>query len=196
MEMDTMAHDIYISYSSKDKSVADALCANLESAGLRCWMAPRDIMPGDDWPTAISMAISHSRIMVLVFSSNANSSDQVSREILLAANNKLVIIPFKIDNIEPEPGKQYYLARTHWIDALNPPTQSQIDVLINSVRALVAPSLATEMAPPLTELSHKSTVPSDLPPHRKSNWFRSLISFLSGDPSTDAPPPDDTKTKK
>jgi hypothetical protein len=38
-----MAHDVFISYSSKDKPVADAVCAGPEGRGIRCWVAPRDI---------------------------------------------------------------------------------------------------------------------------------------------------------
>ena len=141
-----MAHDVFISYSNKDKQVADGICASLEAAGARCWIAPRDIAPGEDWPAAINHAITQSRIMVLVFSHNSNSSDDVSRELILAANNKLVIIPFKIDNIEPEPGKQYYLARTHWLDAMNPPTREQINMLVETVKKLVP--TAGPVAPP------------------------------------------------
>jgi ABC-type sugar transport system substrate-binding protein len=132
-----MTHDVFISYSSKDKPIADGVCANLESAGIRCWIAPRDITPGEDWPTAITRAISQSRVMVLVFSASSNSSEDVGREIILAANSRLVIIPFKIENVEPEPGKQYYLARTHWLDAINPPTQEQIHALIVCVKKLL-----------------------------------------------------------
>jgi hypothetical protein len=132
-----MPHDVFISYSHKDKPIADGICANLESAGFRCWIAPRDIAPGLDWPTAISNAISASRVMVLVFSANSNSSKDVSRELILAANNDLIIIPFKLDNIAPESGKQYYLARTHWLDAMNPPTQEQIDKLVGYVRSFL-----------------------------------------------------------
>jgi hypothetical protein len=154
-----MAHDIFISYSHRDKPIADAVCANLEGDGIRCWIAPRDIAPGLDWPTAISNAISTSRVMVLIFSANSNSSNDVSRELILAANNNLIIIPFKIDNIAPEPGKQYYLARTHWLDAMNPPTQEQINKLVGYVRSFlseqiypgpVQPAMATE--PPSTEV--------------------------------------------
>lgn len=133
-----MAHTVFISYSHKDKLIADAICSNLESAEIRCWIAPRDISPGQDWPTAISNAVAASRIMVLVFSANSNSSEDVGRELILAANNKLIIIPFKIDNITPEPGKQYYLARTHWLDAINPPTQAQIDTLVRYVRSFLS----------------------------------------------------------
>ena len=52
-----MAHDVFISYSSKDKAVADAVCAGLEGRGIACWMAPRDIVPGVDWGAAIIDAI-------------------------------------------------------------------------------------------------------------------------------------------
>jgi hypothetical protein len=132
-----MGHDVFISYSSKDKPIADGICANLEAAGLRCWIAPRDIHPGEDWPKAITTAISDSKVMVLVFSASSNSSDDVSREIILAATSKLVIIPFKIEDIEPEPGKRYYLARTHWLEAMNPPTREQIRTLVETVRSVV-----------------------------------------------------------
>ena len=43
-----MAHDVFISYSAKDKTTADGVCATLEAKGIRCWIAPRDILPGMD----------------------------------------------------------------------------------------------------------------------------------------------------
>jgi hypothetical protein len=132
-----MAHDVFISYSSEDKPIADGICAKLEAAHIRCWIASRDILYGEDRPTAIVNAISQSRVMVLVFSANSNSSDQISRELSLAADSKLIIIPFKIDNIVPEPGKQYYLARTHWLDAMNPPTQEQVQSLVERASAIL-----------------------------------------------------------
>jgi hypothetical protein len=89
---------------------------------------------------------------VLIFSSHSNSSNDVSRELILAANNDVIIIPFKIDNITPEPGKQYYLARTHWLDAMNPPTQQQIDKLVDTVRVFVPPPKPMEPPPPAPEV--------------------------------------------
>ena len=128
-----MAHDVFISHSSKDKAIADAICAAMEGAGIRCWVAPRDIAPGEDWPKAISKAISQSKVMVLIFSGNANSSEQISRELSLAADYRVVVVPFKIEKVTPEPGKQYYLAHTHWLDAMNPPTERQIRALVKWV---------------------------------------------------------------
>jgi WD40 repeat protein len=146
-----MTHDVFISYSSKDKPIADGICANLEAAGVRCWIAPRDIAPGEEWPRAITNAISNSQVMILVFSSASNSSSDVGREIVLAANHNLVIIPFKIENIEPEPGKQYYLAQTHWLEAMNPPTKDQVQKLVERVKLIVPPldSIAAGQTTPI-----------------------------------------------
>jgi len=55
-----MAHDVFISYSSKDKSVADAVCATLEGRKIRCWIAPRDVSPGDSWAASIVKSIDES----------------------------------------------------------------------------------------------------------------------------------------
>ena len=63
-----MAHDVFISYSSKDKLIADAACAILESKGIRCWIAPRDILPGADWGESIVDALeSRARFRAGVF---------------------------------------------------------------------------------------------------------------------------------
>jgi hypothetical protein len=40
--------DVFISYSTRDKTVADAVISAHEKAGIRCWYAPRDITPGID----------------------------------------------------------------------------------------------------------------------------------------------------
>jgi hypothetical protein len=76
-----MPFDAFISYSSKDKIAADTCCAVLEKAGVRCWIAPRDVKPGSEYGTAIIDGIRQSRLMVLIFSSSANDSSQIRREI-------------------------------------------------------------------------------------------------------------------
>ena len=76
-----MPHDVFVSYSSDDKPTADAVCATLENRGIRCWIAPRDILPGVDWGGAIIEAINPTRAMVLVYSAKANDSPQIKREV-------------------------------------------------------------------------------------------------------------------
>jgi TIR domain len=79
-----MTSQVFISYSSKDKAIADTICQWLESAGIPCWMAPRDIEIGSDWTEAIMRAITACRVFVLVFSENANVSGHVRREVAKA----------------------------------------------------------------------------------------------------------------
>ncbi len=55
-----MAHDIYISYSSRNRSLADAVCAKLEEQQIRCWVAPRDVPPGLSHAASIVNAIDES----------------------------------------------------------------------------------------------------------------------------------------
>lgn len=133
-----MAHDVFISYAASDKPVADAVCAMLESRGIRCWIAPRDVLPGTDWGDSIVHAVAESRAMVLVFSSHANTSSQVKREVNLAIDKEIPIAPFRIENVMPSGSLEYYLDVTHWLDALSPPLEKHIEKLSNDVARLLA----------------------------------------------------------
>jgi len=108
-----MAHDVFLSYSSKDKPVADATCAVLEGRGIRCWMAPRDIMPGADWGESIIDAIHGARVFVLVFSNNANESVQIKREVERAINKAIPVVPLRIENVMPVKSLEYFLSTPH-----------------------------------------------------------------------------------
>src|SRR5205807_10297606 len=96
-----MAHDLFISYSHKDKPAADAACATLEARGIRCWIAPRDEAPGSDWGEAILDAINGARVMVVVFSAHANESTQIKREVERAVAKGIPIIPLRIEDVVP-----------------------------------------------------------------------------------------------
>ena len=88
---------IFISYSSKDKYVADALCHYLEEHNIPCWIAPRDILAGQSWAGAIVKAIRECSAMVLIYSAESNTSHQVANEIDKAFSCAKIIIPFIVD---------------------------------------------------------------------------------------------------
>jgi hypothetical protein len=132
-----MTHHVFISHSSKDKAIADAVCASLEAAKIRCWIAPRDIMAGEKWAESIETAITSSRIMVLIFSSHSNNSEAAKSEVSMAFSSKVIVIPFRIENIEPTGEMKFYLMRTHWLDAVNPPTKEQIQKLVETTSILM-----------------------------------------------------------
>jgi len=120
-------HDVFISHSSKDKAAADAVCAILEQRKIRCWIAPRDITPGKEWGEAIIDAIAGSRMMILIFSANANDSPQISREVERAVNKQVVIVPLRIEDVAPTKSLEYFIGSVHWLDALHQPLESHLE---------------------------------------------------------------------
>lgn len=132
-----MAHDVFISHSSQDKTIADAVCAMLESRGIRCWIAPRDILPGTDWGESIIDGINESRLMVLVFTTNANKSSQITHEVERAVHKGIPIIPFRIEDITPSKSLEYFISTPHWLDALTPPLEQHLGRLAETVKLLI-----------------------------------------------------------
>ena len=128
-----MGKDVFISYSSADKPVAADICTALESAGNSCWIAPRDILPGTTYADALIQAIDASRIMVLVYSSTANTSPHILREVERAVHNNIPIIPFRLDNSDPSNAMMYYISTPHWLDASEPPLEKHLDLLVKTV---------------------------------------------------------------
>jgi hypothetical protein len=130
-------HDVFISYASEDKPTADAVCSRLENRGIRCWIAPRDVVAGSDYREAIVDAIETSEIMVLIYSSHANKSKDVNTEAALAFSKEVIIIPFKVDNAPLSKSLEYLMHLPHWIDAMTPPLKDRIDDLIDNILTIL-----------------------------------------------------------
>lgn len=133
-----MAHDVFISYSEKDKEVADTVCATLESHGIRCWIAPRDVLPSKEWSEAIIDAIEECRIMVLVFTSNANASLQIHREIERGANHGVAILPLRVENVLPAKALEYFIGDVQWLNAAMPPSDTHLKDLADTIKVVLA----------------------------------------------------------
>ncbi len=142
-----MPFDVFISYSSRDKPTADAACAALESANIRCWIAPRDINPGRDYAESIIDAIEGGKVFVLIFSSNANASPQIKREVERAVSKGLPIIPVRIEDVAPNRNLEYFISSPHWLDAFPPPREQYFGKLIDSVQGLLGTEVAAQPRP-------------------------------------------------
>jgi hypothetical protein len=129
---------VFISHSNKDKPIADAICNYLESAGIGCWIAPRDIALGSDWSEGIMRGIGSCRVFVLVFSEHANDSEHVRREVAKAFSLGLAVIPFRTDTVPPNRSLSYFLETVHWLDAITPPLQNHLRTLTEQVKQLLA----------------------------------------------------------
>lgn len=132
-----MAQDVFISYATLDKRIADTVCATLESNNIKCWMAPRDILPGIDFAESIINAIEECRVFVLILSKNSSISPHVLREINKAASNSIAILSFIIEEVTLSKSMEYYLSTDHWLNAISPPLSKHIHNLALTVEKLI-----------------------------------------------------------
>lgn len=153
-----MAHDVFISYASTDKAVADAVCAALEADHIRCYIAPRDVLTGQSFAKALVDAIHAARVLVIVFSAASNSSQQVEREVDRAVSCGLPILPLRVEDAMPSTTLEYYLAGQHWIDAITPPLEGHLARLSEAVSALL------DVSPELPGAAASAAAPAAAPP--------------------------------
>jgi hypothetical protein len=131
----------------------DKINAVPSSAGIRCWIAPRDVPAGMNWPSAILDSISQSRLMVLIFSSHAIESKDVQREVAHAFRNDVIVIPLRIENVQPSGDMAYFISTTHWLDAMTSPLESHLHRLCQNVAALLPTLQGDGKALPVSRLS-------------------------------------------
>jgi hypothetical protein len=143
-----VAREVFISYSQADYDCAMELVAHVESGGINCWIAPRDIAPSADWAAEIIDAIANSRVMILVFSASSNDSPQVRREVERAVHKQVSILPFRIANVLPSKSLEYFLSSQHWMDAFPPPREAHYARLCAYLKSQLARTESGRSAAP------------------------------------------------
>jgi TIR domain len=125
---------VFVSYASQDVVVAHRVCAALEAAGLRCWIAPRDVRAGEPYAAAIVEAINSCRMLVLVLTQSAVDSPHVLREVERASSKKRSVLSIRLDAANLPPELEYFLSANHWLEASSATIESVFPALIESVR--------------------------------------------------------------
>ena len=133
-----MGHDIFISHSSKDKVWADAVCSTLEANGIPCWMAPRDIPEGAEYPAALTAALRSSRALVLIFSASSNESPQVQREVERSLALKIPVVPFRIESVPLSHAMEYLISTPQWLDADAKAPERSVARLVPALQNILA----------------------------------------------------------
>ncbi|HXS06827.1 MAG TPA: toll/interleukin-1 receptor domain-containing protein [Rhizomicrobium sp.] len=129
-----MKNDVFISYASSDIGAAEAIVTALEGAGLRCFMAPRDIPAGIDRATAIVDAIFETKLFLLLYSAHANQSQQLMRELQLAQDRHIGIFPVRLDKSLAVSGIDLVMRRQSAFDAF-PPLADHLSRLVEAIQA-------------------------------------------------------------
>ena len=108
---------IFISYSDTETTLADAMCAFLETRGLPCWIAPRDMEVGNPYSQTIIEKIESSYAMILILSRTSNESDYIFSEVGNAFHRKIPILEFRIHPVQLHKRLEFYLNMWHRLDA-------------------------------------------------------------------------------
>jgi hypothetical protein len=133
---------LFVSHVSEDRDAATQVVEELERRGLRCWIAPRNVRPGRPFDDEIASAIETCQAMLLIFSERCNDSEYIRREVTVAGESHKVVIPFRIENVEPKRGLRVRLSDLHWLDGFAS-REKAIDELIS---IFPAPSEPNEKA--------------------------------------------------
>lgn len=141
-----MNHDVFISYSSKNKTTALAICHVLEEHRIRCWIAPRDVPPGENYGDVIDEAIVSCPLFILVFSGPATLSQWVNGELNVAFTERKIIIPYRIDETPLKGAMRLILNQTHWIEAY-PDAATRFGELVEAAERVLGRSVTSDKAP-------------------------------------------------
>ena len=174
---------VFISYSSFDKTIADAICDTLERRQIRCWIAPRDVTPGMVYGECLAEAIQRSAILLLVLSARSNQSPHVMREVEIAVSHRKAILPFRIENIFPSKSLEYFLRSVQWLDAMPPLQHEHLQRLTDAVTLLLQRPDCSSSAP--AESPAQPPVPTLLKQRvRVRVWAAALVPLLLGGVAT------------
>jgi TolB-like protein/Tfp pilus assembly protein PilF len=176
-----MPTSVFISHSSADRAIANAARESLEAAGVRCWIAPRDVRGGRFYPGEIIRAIRRSKVFLLIFSEAANASDQVLQELERATHLKIPILAIRLGAVTPSDSFAYFLGIRHWVEPARSSNGSvDFRALPQQVGALLPPESGTPSGsrPVMDKLSSAGDQRAEKMTKRKPN--ARLVRWLSG----------------
>ncbi len=160
-----MAKTAFISHASEDAAIAATITEFLESNGVSCWIAPRDLTPGREYSAEIVDGIESSAVFVLVLSENANESIYVKREVERAVSKGKPVFPIRVREVMPSKSLELFISSAHWIDAWKPPMEKYLERLAQSISsaAAVYPAGAPAAATPRPTIARPWSAPKRLP---------------------------------
>jgi hypothetical protein len=161
---------IFISYSSKDQQIAETIYQALEARGLDCWIASRDVRAGENFQEAIVRALRSAKVMLLVFTSNANNSDEIKKELVLAGRHRVTVVPVRVEDVVPNDAFTYELATRQWIDLFKD-WERQIELLASRLGQILQTANSHEAG----GAAAAAAVLSSRPVARSSSSHQTLI---------------------
>ena len=127
-----MAIDVFISCSTRDRDVAEAIGETLDAHGVSYW-SPLALKPGQ--PTTAPDSF---RLVVLVFSSRAAKSRRVVKEVEYALKSTMPIVTLSVDPVGPGPPFDKLAATEYWRDGRRVSLPEHLEQLVYWVTMVLA----------------------------------------------------------
>ena len=164
------ARAVFISHASEDKTTADTICELLEKEGIGCWIAPRDVTPGEIYADAIVRALNDAQVLLLVLTEHAVKSPHVLREVERTSSKQHPIISLRIDTVTLPPALEYFLSSSHWLEANGSTLKESFPILIAAAKRMVA------NAPVGTASRPEASAPRPHTAAKRTRWlFGSIV---------------------
>jgi len=133
-----MAGDVFISYATAQRPLAEQLRTVLNGAGLSSWLAPDDVPASADYAEAILTAINGSRLVLLVLSVAACASPHVLREVERAVSKRVPVLAIRVEQLTLTASLEYFLSASQWFDATAAPLPTHGDAIVALAKAILS----------------------------------------------------------
>ena len=174
-----MGVEVFISYSSLDRDRVIPVVESLRSNGISVWVDEGNIHAADLWSEQIVQAIADCRVMVVMLSQNSTDSHNVMKEVMLASEQKKVLLPVYLEPAEIPANLQYQLAGIQHLELYG---QNEEQVLEDLANGLTKRGVSLDG---ITAVSQPTSVKRHGNPHSKItkfprgiNFFKVAIGFL------------------
>lgn len=132
--------DVFICHRTDrpDQDIADAICTRLEERGLRCWIAPRNILAGSqNYERDILKGVENSRVFLLVSSFKSIYSQDCEMELKAAVLDDKALYSYKIDDTPYDGVFEKALDKVQWLDASDDP-YAHLEQLVIDIKGILA----------------------------------------------------------
>lgn len=132
--------DVFICHrtAEPDQDIADAICSRLEDRGLRCWIAPRNILAGSqNYERDIINGVENCKIFLFVSSYKSMYSSDCEMELKTAVLANKALYSYKIDDTAYDGAFERALAKVQWLDATDDP-YAHLEQLVIDIKGMLA----------------------------------------------------------
>ena len=142
---------VFISYSSQNKTEADAVRSILLQKGIECWMAPYSILPGEKYAGAITRGIRDCACLMLLLTEAAQASDAVDKEVERAIHYRKPLLAVQLEDLVLSDNFEYYLSNSQIVSVAHvgesDPTFANVLRIVTEFCGTTTPSAASVTTP-------------------------------------------------